>query len=239
MESRRTLLRGIGMATVAAATPSLFAGDRVGDVSEIDRQFSKAVANGALGAFAGVFRDKAEIGQLRVASHAWRVTRDHFDEIGLLAAGNDLVRTADLNVVMAELQKMPDEIVRIAQRHGVKVEVEGLQARIASLTPDRIAEAITFLETNGPAALFDQVSQALDDVINHRKPGRPGEWRVTSTSEGFCQGLAAIEAALWILAGMYTVGCAVTGGACVPCCVAAGVLGIAAGAVSLLEVIVC
>ena len=239
MESRRMLFRGFGVVAMAAATPSLFAGRRGKDIGEVEPHYSRAVANGMFGAFTPLLGNRTDTGQFRVALHSWRVTGEHFDEIGLFKRGEDLVRTTDINAVMAEVHRMPVEIVRIADEYGEKVDIEALQARIAALTPDRVTEALTYLASSGPAALFDRVSQTLEDLANDRRPGRSAGSRVTSASDGFCQGLAAIEATLWILAALYTIGCAATGGVCVPCCMAAGVLGLAAGAVALLEVIVC
>jgi hypothetical protein len=249
MESRRDLLKGIGVAAVVAATPSMLSakpqdlpgrgrgGREIGFGSIEKDRFSTAVADGVFTAFSAFVANRDDRANTQVAAHAWKVAKDHFNENGLMRASDQLLREADVNEALARLSDMPQELARIAEKHGATLDVVRLQERIAALTPDRVSEAMAFLKSGGSVAAFDNLSSVFDDVMNGRTPRKPGGG-VGANVDG-CQYLAMIEAALWILSGMYAVGCAVTLSACVACCVAAAVLALAAGVLDLIGAYYC
>lgn len=246
MTSRRSLLLGLGAAPLALMAPSLFAGSahaprphtglRTDLADPQPNEFSGAVADGLFGSFSSVMLNPGDPTRLVVAAHAWNVTQEYFGEIGLFATGDELVAQADLNAALAALADMPRQVVSIAAGHGARLRVETLQARVAALTPDRVAEAMAELQEHGVVGTFDRVSQTFAEILADRSTRKPGQ--IAAEVSG-CQYLAMIEATLWILAGLYTFGCAATMGVCAPCCIAAAVLAIAAGVLDLIGAYYC
>jgi len=249
VQSRRHLLiKGIGVAAVAVAAPSLLMAERpengpargTGQADgRFDGHFSNAVAEGVFSSFSALIVDSHDRANVLVAEHAWRVARDHFNETGFMQRGDQLLRDSDVNDALSNLASTQQDIVAIAEKHGAKLDLALLQARVSLLTPDRVSETVAYLKSAGTAALFDRVLNMFEAVSNGAMLRSPGYSAEGSAGGAMCQALGFIEAGLWVLSGLYALGCAATLGACVACCVASAILAIGAGVVNMIEVVYC
>jgi len=249
VQSRRHLLiKGIGVAALAATAPSILLAERPENGpargngqagGKIDGYFSNAVAEGVFSAFSALIVDQHDRANVLVSEHAWKVARDHFNETGFMQRGDQLLREADVNDALSNLAGTQQEVVDIAAKHGAKLDLALLQGRVSLLTPERVSETIAYLKSAGTAALFDRVLNMFEAVSNGAMLRAPGYSAEGSAGGGMCQALGFIEAGLWVLSGLYALGCALTVGACVPCCVASAILAIGAGVVNMIEIAYC
>jgi hypothetical protein len=142
-----------------------------------------------------------------------------------------------VNEALSQLPATQQAVVDIAAKNGVHVDIAQLQEQVALLTPARVAEAAAYLKSIGTEAFFDRVLNTFETAA--KRPALPVSGERSALEEGMCGSLAAIAATLWILSAAYALGCAATLGVCLVCCVASAILGIAAGVVNLIEVVVC
>lgn len=115
MQSRRYLLvKGIGVAAVAVATPSLLLASRPEDVPALREarqpafdgtgsHLSNAVAEGVFSSFSALIANHNDRSNVLVAAHAWRVAKDHFDETGFMRRSDQIIREAGVNEALTSL----------------------------------------------------------------------------------------------------------------------------------------
>lgn len=248
MQSRRDLFTGFGAAALALATPSFaFAAEgsetrRRGNAREDweTTRFSHAVADGVFSAVSAVLSSGAsDRARLEVMAHAWRVASRHFDEIGLTSAVDRMAAEASPLDALDAAANSLTEVIESARKHGAQLTVDNLLPRVAIPTA-RAETALARLREVGAAAIFSEVSTMIADAVAQRGKTRSGHGRsAASLIDNNCQALAVVVDVLWLIAGLWSLGCLATAGVCVPCCYAGVMFGIAAAGVGVIYDYAC
>ncbi len=246
MQSRRDLLMGMGVVGLAAATPSfLSAAERHEDAGDPNgkaygkwqrNRFSGAVADGVFSAFSALMASNAsDRARVEVATHAWKVAQDHFNEIGLTSATDQLLLDMNIDEVLNATQLILPQAVDTATKHGAAIRLDDLVAR-SMLTRERAAAATAYMQEVGCASVFSRVAELVASAPRGRRgdaaAGIAGGG-VTTLIDNNCPALAMLVDAMWLLSGLWAAGCYATAGACVPCCAAAIAFTIVAGALGM------